>query len=71
MENRTCILVTHHIRLCLPLASMLIKMVGGRAEVEEIGSKNVEDLPDGNEMTQSLLLPVRVRKRRQRVPQHL
>ena len=46
MENRTCILVTHHIRLCLPVASMLIRMNGGRAELEEIEEKDLEDLPE-------------------------
>lgn len=46
MENRTCVLVTHHIRLCLPVASLLIRMNGGRAEIEAIEEKDLEILPE-------------------------
>lgn len=46
MKDRTCILVTHHVRLCLPVAAMLVRMDGGRAELEEINESDLKDLPD-------------------------
>ena len=54
MKDRTCILVTHHIRLCLPAAAMVIRMSGGTAEIEELDEKDLEDLPEmgtGDELT--------------------
>jgi hypothetical protein len=55
MENRTCVLVTHHIRLCLPVASMLIRMNGGGAEVEDIVGKDLEDLPEISSLDEGVI----------------
>lgn len=49
MKGRTCILVTHHVRLCLPVAEMAIKMDSGNAQIEEIEAANLADLPDVSE----------------------
>ncbi|KAF9973901.1 hypothetical protein BGZ73_002829 [Actinomortierella ambigua] len=34
MKNRTCILVTHHVRLCIPTAKLLVAMDNGMIEVQ-------------------------------------
>jgi hypothetical protein len=36
MQDRTVILVTHHVQLCLPAASLVIRMVSGKAQPETI-----------------------------------
>lgn len=60
MKGRTCILVTHHIRLCLPIAAMLVRMDGGRAELEEISEDELKNLPevaDGDDKTVTAATP--------------
>ncbi|KAG0249757.1 hypothetical protein DFQ27_009808 [Actinomortierella ambigua] len=34
MEHRTCILVTHHVRLCIPTAKLLVAMDNGVIEIQ-------------------------------------
>ena len=46
MKDRTCILVTHHVRLCLPVAEMAIKMDSGNAQIEDIEEADLLDLTD-------------------------
>lgn len=50
MKDRTCILVTHHVRLCLPIAEMAIKMDSGTAEIVEIDGTDLPELKDVNEL---------------------
>lgn len=35
MKGRTCVLVTHHVKLCLPVAALLVRMSNGKAEIIE------------------------------------
>lgn len=57
MKHRTCILVTHHVRLCLPVAAMAVKMTDGRAEIQELDETDLADLTELAEVDEGPTTP--------------
>ena len=53
MKDRTTVLVTHHIKLCLPVASMLVKTSNGSATIEKVQEQTAVPLDFASEMEDS------------------